>query len=130
MWYSDFKFQGTILLLITVFSCSGTVSLPKGGSSEGPEARPKFSEADVYVAVGQTLQFSAKKGEKPYEFSLVSGDGSITSSGLYTAPTSITGNSYSAEVSVESKSGLKAKVSASVIGGVTASFDTDFNTTG
>lgn len=45
-----------------------------------------INPAAVTVGAGTTSSFSASGGKTPYVFSVVSGDGTITSGGVYTAP--------------------------------------------
>lgn len=50
---------------------------------------PEILPASIQLAVNNKYQFSASGGKPPYAFSVVSGGGSITTSGSFTAPNNV-----------------------------------------
>lgn len=52
------------------------------------------------LQAGGQLQLNATGGERPYTFTVISGNGTVSQSGLYTAPTTVSGFNQTAIVSV------------------------------
>jgi alpha-tubulin suppressor-like RCC1 family protein len=89
MIFSRLFFTGLLLAFFTsLMGCNGVAEEKINKELEG---NSKFSSLEItpslqFLYVNQTQQFIASGGYPPYVFSLLSGGGSITSSGLYSAP--------------------------------------------
>jgi hypothetical protein len=79
-----FKALAALLLLLASCSDFNLYGVMKG---EIPGGTLQISPVAVTLIVGDSCTFSARGGLPPYNFSVVSGSGSIDpESGLYTAP--------------------------------------------
>lgn len=74
-----------------------------------------ISPGTLTLGVGATYQFSAAGGVSPYTFSLYSGTGTVSGSGLYTAPGSVPSNPDT--VRVTDAAGSTADASVQVVAG-------------
>lgn len=77
-----------LLLLIGLMGCNGVKEDEILGDLEGVTSNSSLliSPSISRILVNQSQQFSAAGGEPPFTFSVVTGQGTITSDGLYTAP--------------------------------------------
>jgi Domain of unknown function (DUF5122) beta-propeller len=93
------------ILLLT--ACGG------GGGGGGPPPPPPLtlSSPAASLGAGTTLTLTAAGGQTPYAFSILSGAGTVDSTGLFTAPAS----AGTTVVEVTDKNGANAKTSLQII---------------
>lgn len=96
------------IVILTTFTsvlfgqaCSNLGSPEYDASSFNVDRGPLgVSPMSVSLQGGGTVQLTASGGEPPYTYTITSGLGTITPSGLYTAPTTISGSNQTVIVSV------------------------------
>jgi hypothetical protein len=103
-------------LVAGLLSCAGAVSGCGGGGGSSPPPAPPpppslgISPTAASLDVGMSKTFVASGGTPPYTFSLVSGTGSVTSSGAY----STLGAAGTADVRVTDSGGQHADASVTI----------------
>lgn len=97
-------------LLAGLLSCAAALSACAGGGGSSPPPLLTISPTSVTLDAGMSKTFVASGGTPPYSFSVVSGGGSVSSSGGYTTP----GAAGSADVRVSDAGSQHADASVTI----------------
>lgn len=104
----------SLMFLLSFNNCSEMS--PFGATSlESSSSDLAISPINQIVAPGATLQFRGVRGSSPYTY-YVTGGGSISVNGLYTAPASITSSSQTATIYVTDSIGTQASTTVMISG--------------
>jgi len=116
--YAAFIIAGLIgFTLINGQACTPMQPLSDANSSLYSDAVFSISPATQTIGTGSSLQLTASGGSAPYMYQVIGGDGTVTSTGVFTAPNTITGLNSLSTVSAQDALGQVATASITITPG-------------
>jgi hypothetical protein len=104
--------------LINGQACTPMQALSDANSSLYSSAVFTISPATQSIGTGTSLQLTASGGASPYMYQVIGGDGTVTSTGVFTAPNTITGLSSISTISAQDALGQVATASITITPGI------------